>query len=634
MRHSSRWLLGIALATAGVFALANNPNSLLVGEHKLTQSSLAKHLSGIGKVLSQDPKGYYRVVPIGSRTTNEVRVALEAAGIDLILDGNADTIDKSNYKSVKTHRAYLSGATAIETGKAKKTDFYQALEYYLSVRTDPVTGEMSRDHYIAGANHRDQMPAARMDMIDPSIKGSNAPVGSWTTVGPRALAFPYQQYYGGAPLSGRKNGVHESVQNGKSYLASAGGGIWGSIDNGITFTPKSDNWKFLHTTCVTTDPNNGDIVYAGTGDYYGFFNKQTFGIMKSTNAGATWTNIGNADFGDSVVTRVLVDPGNSNTVIALTADGPTADIWRSTDAGATWTATNAANSNWEDIERSASGITFAACGASGKKLAWSNNGGSTWTTVNGIPAAAGGSLWDVAVSPNVFDRWYLLCSNGKVYRIEGATGATPTWTDITAAHNAGTSNPSYNFSQSSYDLYIECGDAGATDIVYSGLITVLASDDNGATWADIARSFETNSKMHNDQHCYEVDPDNGLWGMAGGDGGAWGVVYNPATNSATFTSLNDDVIDQQFYTGAVHPTATSYTMGGTQDNATPASRGNGSAWSNLWAGDGAGVGFDLNNPAKHYTGSQNGGVFRYDTDLDTSPTDLSTSSNLFIAPLI
>ncbi|MEQ1823855.1 MAG: hypothetical protein ABL949_15210 [Fimbriimonadaceae bacterium] len=634
MRNSSRWLLGLALGSLGVFAHAGS-NSLLVGEHKLTEASLAKALAGLGSVLGKDAKGYYRVSPTGAATLAQVRTALKNAGVDLIFDGTADTIDRSNYFSVKTHREYLSGANLIETGKAKKNDFYQALEWYLSVRTDPATGELSHDEYIKAANHRDAMPAARMDMIDPAVKGSNAPVGSWGTVGPRALAFPYQQYYGGAPLSGRKNAVHESTHNGKSYVASAGGGIWGSVDNGITFSPKSNSWKFLHTTCVTTDWNNGDVVYAGTGDYYGFFNKQTFGIMKSTDAGATWTNVGASSFGDSVVTRIMVDPGNSNTVVALTADGPTADIWRSTDAGATWTATAAANSNWEDIERSASGITMGACGASGKKLAWSQDGGATWTNVNNVPAAAGGSLWDIAISPNVFDRWYLICSNRKVYRIENALSTTPSWTDITASHDAGTSDPGYNWSQSTYDIYVECGDAGATDVVYTGLITVEASDDNGVSWADIARSFEANSKMHNDQHCFEVDPDNGLWGIAGGDGGAWGVVYNPATNSASFTSLNDDIIDQQFYTGAVHPTNTSFVMGGTQDNATPASRGNGAAWSNLFAGDGTGVGFDLNNPAKHYTGAQGGSVYRYDTDLDTSATNISPGgSNLFVSPLI
>ncbi len=635
MRNSSRWLLGLALASASLFALASDTNTLLVGEHKLTDASLAKALIGVGKVLGKDDKGYYRVAPLGSATLSELRAALKKAGTDLVFDGDADTINRSNYFSVRKHRAYLSGANLITTGKAKTNDFYQALEYYLSVRTDPVTGEMSRDEYIKAADHRDQMPAARMDMIDPSTgKDPLAPVGSWGTVGPRALAFPYQQYYGGAPLSGRKNGVHESVHNGKIYVASAGGGIWASTDNAITFSAKSNSWKFLHTTCVTTDPTNGDVVYAGTGDYYGFFTAQTFGIMKSSNAGATWTNLGAANFGGGIVTRIQVDPNTPTTVLALVAGGGVSDIWRSTDSGLTWAATNAVNSNWEDIERSASGITFAACGASGKKLAWSNTGGASWNAVNGIPAAAGGTLWDVAISPNVFDRWYLICSNRKVYRIENATSTNPTWTDITAAHDAGISNPSYNWSQSSYDMYIECGDDGAEDIVYTGLISVEASDDNGATWADIARSFETNSKMHNDQHCYEVDPDNGLWGIAGGDGGAWGVVYNPATNTASFTSLNDDIIDQQCYTGVVHPTNTSFVETGTQDNATPASRGNGAAWSNLYAGDGAGVGFDLNNPARHYTGSQNGGVFRYDTDFDTTPVDLSTSSNLFIAPLI
>src|SRR5207249_7235631 len=98
---------------------------------------------------------------------------------------------------------------------------------------------------------------------------------------------------------------------------------------------------------LTTDPSNRHTVYAGTGDLsYGSFSMGSAGILKSTDAGASWT-IKGADVFTNVypeptgkfpqyqaVGKVAVDPRNSSNLIAGTKTG----VYFSYDGGDNWTA--------------------------------------------------------------------------------------------------------------------------------------------------------------------------------------------------------------------------------------------------------------------------------------------------------
>lgn len=645
MSIASRWLMTIALSVTAVFACAKDNNSLLVGEHKLTESALKAVIGTKGKILGKTSEGLFRVAPIGKTTLKELSKAL-GAKVEHVFPGTANLVDPSSLFSVRDHIEYKETAYEIRTGREPEeneaeelgVDFYEALEWYLAVRADPATGKVDRDAYMDGARHRDQMPPANAAMLDPGVKHAGAPA-AWAQFGPYEVPPPYRQYYGTGNTSGRKNGIaHSPTNHNVTYLASAGGGIWKSNNNAVSYSPLSDKWQYLHTTCVAVDPTNENIVYAGTGDYYGFFTQLSFGIMKSTDGGATWTNYGGADFGDSVVTRIKISKQNPNILVALTA-GPTGDIWRSTNAGVTWARTNAPDGNWDDIDSSFSDVTWLAVSGSMDVVYMSLDEGATWTART-TPAGAGGSLWDIAESkgPDAgsFNRTYLITSNRHVYK---STDRGGTWTDVTAAFDAASSNASYNWSQSSYDIYITTGPnaAGTGDIVVAGLISVQVSDDNATTWTDASRSFETNSKWHNDQHCAEWYDGQPGWFWLGGDGGLSFLQWNETTNVGTFIdTLNEGIYDQQFYKIAVHPTDSSRVMGGTQDNASPASYGatGASAWVNLYAGDGTGQAFDRANPAIHYSGGQNSTFYRYASANTLTNTYIGPGSGPFVTPLV
>jgi len=136
-----------------------------------------------------------------------------------------------------------------------------------------------------------------------------------------------------------------------AYAATVGGGVWKTINccsANTTWSVTTDD-PLLATISIDTltiDPNNHNTIYAGTGDLnYGSFSMGSQGILKSTNAGATWTLLGATVFGPALplpadkfpqynaVGKVRVDPRNSNNVVAGTKTG----LYFSYDGGANWT---------------------------------------------------------------------------------------------------------------------------------------------------------------------------------------------------------------------------------------------------------------------------------------------------------
>jgi photosystem II stability/assembly factor-like uncharacterized protein len=122
------------------------------------------------------------------------------------------------------------------------------------------------------------------------------------------------------------------------YLGAALGGVWKTTDEGQTWTPLTDDQPSLAMGAIAIDPLNPQTIYAGTGEenfsgdsYYGA------GILRSEDAGATWTRLGEDVFvdrkgGGAKVSRLLSDPQATGTLYAATTWG----LYKSTDRGETW----------------------------------------------------------------------------------------------------------------------------------------------------------------------------------------------------------------------------------------------------------------------------------------------------------
>src|SRR6476469_3318921 len=136
-----------------------------------------------------------------------------------------------------------------------------------------------------------------------------------------------------------------------AYSGAVGGGVWTTTNccsSSTTWTVVTDD-PLISTTAIDTiviDPSNHNTVYAGTGDLnFGSFSMGSQGILKSTDAGATWTVLGENVFGMiynepagqypqyNAVGKVRVDPNSSNKVVAGTKQG----LYFSYDGGTNWT---------------------------------------------------------------------------------------------------------------------------------------------------------------------------------------------------------------------------------------------------------------------------------------------------------
>ena len=159
---------------------------------------------------------------------------------------------------------------------------------------------------------------------------------SWTALGPQpehmtgcSGCFDY------GTTEGRVNSIAvdpTTTTNGSivAYLGSVGGGVWKTTNccSASTTWSVTTNDPLLATISidsVTIDPNNHNTIYAGTGDLnYGSFSMGSQGILKSTDAGASWILLGSSVFGPALgepagqfpqynaVGKVRVDPNNSN----------------------------------------------------------------------------------------------------------------------------------------------------------------------------------------------------------------------------------------------------------------------------------------------------------------------------------
>jgi len=104
---------------------------------------------------------------------------------------------------------------------------------------------------------------------------------------------------GSATMSGRIAAV--DAINDKSgrlivFIGSASGGVWKSINGGMTYRPMFDRMPVQSIGAVRIDPSNPETVWVGTGEAWTRNSVSVGdGIYKSTDGGENWTNVGLKD---------------------------------------------------------------------------------------------------------------------------------------------------------------------------------------------------------------------------------------------------------------------------------------------------------------------------------------------------
>ena len=513
-------------------------------------------------------------------------------------------------------------------------DYLEAYQYYYSRRAFP-RDQMDASSLARAAVVRDGMAPENLGLANGLQP--DALTGPWKFIGPNNLDVPYQIYYGQLKLSGRINAsAFSPVTPGTIYAGSAGGGLWITHDTGAHWTPVSDKWPTLNVSSVAVS-KDGKTVLVGTGDFdggYGF----GAGIMRSTDSGVTWKAVLP---GTLIVNRIVFDPDNALIVLATAFDpgatGTGTNIYRSIDGGATWKAVLPSGGKvYRDL-------TVGVKDAAGKRAFYANNNGASTSDL--LTSTDHGATWTrttpgfgfsfVAASPNHAGTIYFLGNTRLRKTVDGGK----TFTDIMGNFENGGGN--YNWSQYGYDSYIRCStrkdSAGkAVDVVYVGLIDVEQSEDEAATWRSIGGpTFSGGAILHNDQHCIAINPTDPGDILIGNDGGLFHLTYNSSTSHIDYASLSPGLGITQFYQAAFDPTDRTKMVGGTQDNASPASTGDPANWLNVGGGDGGYSAIDQQHPLNQYVTAQFLYIFNT-TDGWQSEGQVYGGSNSaqFIAPIL
>jgi len=149
------------------------------------------------------------------------------------------------------------------------------------------------------------------------------------------------RHIGPALMSGRITDLAGHPANPKVvYAGAAGGGVWQSVDGGVTFKPIFDGHP-QSIGAIAVDPQNPDnVIWVGTGECW-VRNSVSVGngIYKSTDGGKNWQHLGLEK--SERISSIQVNPQNSSEVYvgvlgALWGDSEERGVYKTTDGGATW----------------------------------------------------------------------------------------------------------------------------------------------------------------------------------------------------------------------------------------------------------------------------------------------------------
>jgi photosystem II stability/assembly factor-like uncharacterized protein len=264
-----------------------------------------------------------------------------------------------------------------------------------------------------------------------------------------------------------------------TWLAGAAtGGIWRTTDGGTTWSERSADFPAMPISCFGAD-QSATVIYAGTGEFVSsFYSAIGNGIFKSTDKGITWTQLASThnhpDF--SIITRLIVDPGNANIIVATSAPHKTSTdntsaIMRSTDGGLTWNKVEEVQGIFEQIISTPDyfSIQYASQNTTG---VWKSiDRGATWNLSNAGMDPTG--RIELSVSPVNPSKIYAAAEgtlSGKKSDLYYSSNAGTTWSLVDVQFNG--SVVDFFEDQGFYDNTILC-DPFRDDKVYFGGVSMF-----------------------------------------------------------------------------------------------------------------------------------------------------------------
>ena len=430
---------------------------------------------------------------------------------------------------------------------------------------------------------------------------------------------------GPAGMSGRVSDV-EVVLSDRSiiYVGSATGGVFKSVDGGLTWDPIFDEQNTLSIGSVAVFQPNPDIVWVGTGEG----NPRNSagvgrGLFKSIDGGRSWTHVGLEN--SERIHRVLTHPTDPDVVYVgamgpAWSDGEERGVYRTRDGGATWERVLWRNprtgigelvmdpSNPDKLFAAMWEFRrdpwFLTSGGPGSGLFVTYDGGDSWreySASDGLPPGELGRI-GLAVSPSNPNVVYALVEASRSALLRSNDGGV-SWETI---ENGPGVNPRPFYYA---DLRI---DPQNENRIYRLHSAIQVSEDQGKNFRTVVPS----AIIHGDIHELWIDPDDPRRMILGEDGGI-AFTYDRGDRWRFVENLPL----AQFYHIAVDDAVPFNIYGGLQDNGSWF--GPSTVWENKgilnahWFRVGSGDGFsvmpDRSDPGRFgYSQSQGGNLQHFD----------------------
>lgn len=434
---------------------------------------------------------------------------------------------------------------------------------------------------------------------------------SWDTKGP-------------ANLGARINTVIVHPTNEQIMLVGfSDGGIFKTTNGGQDWYPVFDDHPYLAIGCLSYDPANPEIVYAGTGDpNIGSYVTIGGGLYRSEDGGESWELLGLSE--QRIIARVLIDPSNSQTIYAASMGLPfernnDRGLYRSNDGGATWEQVLFVSDQagvidlvmdpfnpqvlyaaaWDRIRTNTESIVEGP----NARIYKTTDGGNTWNMLtNGLPLSDMGriGLTISEATPNRLFAMYVGLDR-NVHDIYRSDNGGQSWVSVLSpsAFEPLPENALGGFGwffgqvrvhpQNDQELYVLGVD------MYRSL-------DGGVNW-ELATPPWFFYSVHADKHDL-IFTQSGARVLAT-DGGLYRSVGEP---------INDNWVDieniptTQFYRVAHNPNNPDWYYGGAQDNGSTGGSELSLEWPRIYGGDGFQMNFRADMPEIMYAETQRGGI--------------------------
>ncbi|MEO6540798.1 MAG: hypothetical protein ABIN74_07415, partial [Ferruginibacter sp.] len=242
------------------------------------------------------------------------------------------------------YRGILGSSLAAPDGSKKKQTVkeykrWKRWEWYHSARLNP-------DGSIANASEKilEALNVSGNNSFggdNPGDPSSLTNSGAWTNMGPSSTVAGPLTYARGIGRCDRI--TFHPTDPLIYYVSTPAGGLWRTTNDGATWTNLSDELPTMGISGMVVSHANPNTLYILTGDgdsnvggfVEGFgYLRWSQGVFRSTDGGSTWQKMGAFPSMPAFYSgfKLVQSPDDANTLLAATSSG----LFRTSDAGLTW----------------------------------------------------------------------------------------------------------------------------------------------------------------------------------------------------------------------------------------------------------------------------------------------------------